>query len=346
MRLARIVVRGVRDAEAAAQIDLGQLDAVLVAYLGQQLHHPAGRDLESRHIENLRPDVAVNSDELQAIQLQRTAHGLRRLSAGQRDTELLVLVRGRDEFMGMRLDTDRDPDLHPLPLAEPLRDMRDPHHFLERVEHDPPDARLHGPGDFLGALVVPVQRDPLGRHSGRQRRGQLAPGTDIEVQPLLMQPPHNGPGQKSLPGVEHIGVRAESVLPGPAARPEIVLVQEIRRGTEFLGERGDIQPADGDHTVGVAPDRTGPHPRVEGVQVGGRPGVMPFGQHIGVPGPCGVRGTAHDSGDPLKIVQRCSGAEMPSRHRPLASTVRPASARASRARCTAKGFCSPTGSGG
>ena len=36
-------------------------------------------------------------------------------AAGQREAELLVLVGGRDELVGVRLDADRDPDQHPRP---------------------------------------------------------------------------------------------------------------------------------------------------------------------------------------------------------------------------------------
>lgn len=59
--LARVVVRGVRDAEATAEVDLGQLDAVLVAYVGQQPHDALGGDLEAGHVEDLRTDVGVDA---------------------------------------------------------------------------------------------------------------------------------------------------------------------------------------------------------------------------------------------------------------------------------------------
>lgn len=353
MRLAGVVGAGVGDAEAAAEVDLGQFDAVLVADVLQQADDPVGGDLEAGHVEDLRPDVRVDPDQLQTVELERPPHGLRRLPAGQRDAELLVLVGGGDELVGVRLDAHGDPDLDLLPLAEGLGGVRDPHDLLEGVEHDPPDTGLDGPADLLDGLVVAVEGDALGGHPGGQRGGQFAAGAHVQVQPLLVQPPHDGPGQERLAGVEHIGVRTERGAPGTRAGAEVVLVQDVGGRAELLGEPGDRDPRDGDHAVVAARDGLRPHLPVQGVEVGGRRGVVPLGQDVGVAGPGGMGGTAHDVILRLSVSlrdasahapQRCSGASMPSRDRPPASTVPAASARASRARWAAEGFSSPTGS--
>ena len=81
--------------------------------------------------------------------------------------------------------------------------------------------------DLLDRLVVAVQRDPLGGHPGGEGGGQLPAGADVEVEPLLVQPAHDGPGQERLAGVEDVGVRPEGVPPGPAAGAEVVLVEEV-----------------------------------------------------------------------------------------------------------------------
>ena len=70
-----------------------------------------------------------------------------------------------------------------------------------------------------------------------ERGGQLAAGADVEVEPLLVQPAHDGAGQERLAGVEDVGVRAEGVAPGAAAGAEVVLVEEVGRRAELLGER-------------------------------------------------------------------------------------------------------------
>lgn len=145
---------------------------------------------------------------------------------GEREAELLVLVCGGDELVGVRLDADRHPDLHRLADAQFVGDVRDADDLLEGVEHDPPDARLDGPADLGGGLVVAVEGDPGGRHPGVQRGGQLAAGADIEVEPLLVQPADDGAGKERLARVEDVGVGTEGVTPGAAAGPEVGLVQE------------------------------------------------------------------------------------------------------------------------
>lgn len=183
VRLAGVVVTGVRDAEPAPEVDLGQLDAVLVPDVLEQSHDPVRGDLEPRHVEDLGPDVRVDPDDLEPVQLQGPPHGLRRLPAGQRDTELLVLVGGGDELVRVRLDPDGDPDLHPLPLAERLGDVGHPHDLLEGVEHDPPDPGPDGTLDLLRRLVVAVEGDPLGGHPGGEGGGELAPEHTSRLSP-------------------------------------------------------------------------------------------------------------------------------------------------------------------
>lgn len=286
--------------------------------------------------------------------MQRPPHGLGGLPAGERDAELLVLVGGGDELVGVGLHADGDPDLDLLPLAQGLGDVRDPHDLLEGVEHDPPDAGLHGAGDLRDGLVVPVEGDALGSHPGGERGGKLSPGTDIEIQPFFLQPPHDGTREERLPRVEHIGVGPEGGAPGARPRPEVGLVHDVRGRAELLGEPGHGDPADGDDAVLAAADGLRPDLVVEDVEVGGRRGVVPLGQDVGVTGPGGMGGTAHDGGSQTlclspgdicsRFPQRCSGASMPSRDRPPASTVPAASASASRARWAAEGFSSPIGS--
>ena len=97
----------VGDAEAAAEVELGQLDPVLVADLGEQAEHAPGRDLEARRVEDLRADVAVQPAQLEAGPREHPADRLGARRRRQREAELLVLVRGRDELVGVRLDARR-----------------------------------------------------------------------------------------------------------------------------------------------------------------------------------------------------------------------------------------------
>lgn len=233
---------------------------MLVADLPQQADHAVRRHLEAGGVEDLRADVRVDAYQFERVQAQHPAHRLGRVPAAQGETELLVLVRGGDELVGVRLDADRDADLHPLPPAQLLRGVRHPDDLLERVHHDPPHPGLDGLADLLRGLVVAVQRDPVGRHPRGQRNGQFPAGAHVEVEPLLVQPAHHGAGQERLARVEDVGVRAEGLAPGTAAGPEVGLVQDVGGGAELLRETADVQSADGGDALGVPGDGTGPDP--------------------------------------------------------------------------------------
>ena len=79
----RVVLGGVGDAEAAAEVELGQLDAVLVARSAAcRPTHAAGGDLEAGGVEDLRADVAVQPAQVERRAAPATAPhrlgGLRR----------------------------------------------------------------------------------------------------------------------------------------------------------------------------------------------------------------------------------------------------------------------------
>ena len=68
----RRVLAGVRDAEAAAEIELGQLDAVRIADGREQADEPLGRQPETGGVEDLRADVGVQADELERLRVAST----------------------------------------------------------------------------------------------------------------------------------------------------------------------------------------------------------------------------------------------------------------------------------
>ena len=72
----RVVLGGVRDAEAAAEVHLRQRDAELVADPRLQGQHPAGRDLEAGGVEDLGADVGVQAEQLEARGGEHPAYGL------------------------------------------------------------------------------------------------------------------------------------------------------------------------------------------------------------------------------------------------------------------------------
>ena len=181
----------VRDAEPAAEVELRQLDAVLVADLGQQPDARRWAATSNPAVSKIcEPMWRVHADQLAAPASASDApHRLRGRAGGQREPELLVLVRGRDELVGVRLDPDGHPDQHPLPRTpRSAASVGEPDDLLERVEDDPADPGVERRRELGAALVVAVERDPLGREAGAQRDGQLAAGADVEAEALLARP--------------------------------------------------------------------------------------------------------------------------------------------------------------
>ena len=101
-------------------------------------------ELEARDVEDLRPDVAVQSDEAQVFGGEHAPHRGHGRAAGQRQAELLVLVCGRDELVGVRLDADGDPHENVLNDAGRTGDRVEAFDLGHRVEHHVADAGLDG----------------------------------------------------------------------------------------------------------------------------------------------------------------------------------------------------------
>ena len=177
-------VAQVRDAKAATEIDGGDLRGLVDAELGddvaQQADDTVRGDLEAADVEDLRADMAVQADQSQVIGGEDPAHRGHRRAAGQRQPELLVFVRGGDELVGVRLDTDGETDKHILDDARLARDGVEALDFGHRVQDDVTDPGFDRGGQLRDGFVVAVQRDPLGREVGMQRDGQLAAGADIQ----------------------------------------------------------------------------------------------------------------------------------------------------------------------
>jgi hypothetical protein len=170
--LGRVVLIGVGDAEPATQVELGDLDAVRVADPDGQLDHPVGRHLEAGRVEDLRADVRVQPGELQARAGDDPCHGLVGRARGQREAELLIVMRGGHELVGVGFHPGGDAYQHLRPGGRNPRVPRpgqvgQASDLLEGVGHDVPDAHVDGAGQLIQRLVVAVQRDLLRRHARR-----------------------------------------------------------------------------------------------------------------------------------------------------------------------------------
>ena len=136
--LGGVVLLGVGDAEPAAQVQLGDLDAVLVADPDGQVDHPVRGHLETGRVEDLRADVRVQPGERQAGQRDDPPDRLVGGPGGQREAELLVVVRGGHELVGVRLDPGGDPDQDvrlglAVAVRWPIGQVSQPGDLLERV---------------------------------------------------------------------------------------------------------------------------------------------------------------------------------------------------------------------
>ena len=109
----------VRDAEPAAEVELGHVHAVLGVHPPGQFEHAVRGHLEPAGVEDLRADVRVQPGELKRRQRDHPANRLLGGARGEREAELLVVVRGRHELVRVRLDPGGypDKDARPAPPA-------------------------------------------------------------------------------------------------------------------------------------------------------------------------------------------------------------------------------------
>ena len=119
----------------------GLVDAGLVANPGVQCEHAASRDLEARGVEDLACRCGCAGRAARAPAAASTRRTASRASPRVIEKpELLVLVRGGDVFVGVRLDPGGHAHHDRLECAEARGDLREPLDLDERVEDDPADA--------------------------------------------------------------------------------------------------------------------------------------------------------------------------------------------------------------
>ena len=268
LRRGRRVDAGVGDAEAAAEVELGQRGAGPIGELGVQAQRPSGRDLEALGVEDLRADVGVDPGQVQRRLLEAGLQRLGRRAAGDGEAELLVLVGGGDVLVGVRLDARGDPHHHPRPYAQLGGQLTQPGDLGERVDNDPPDTGGQRLAELGDALVVAVQADTVQVHPGPLDHGQLAAGADVDAQPLLAHPAGDRGAQEGLGRVVDVPA-GEGLGEGPGPRPQVGLVQHVRRRADLFGDLGGRDPGDGEDTVGILVHATAPQRGQQPVDVVG-----------------------------------------------------------------------------
>ena len=261
--------RGVGDAEAAAQVELRHRSAHGLGELAVDADEPPRGLAEAVGREDLRADVAVQPEEVEARVRGDATPELDR--SIQRQTELLVLVRSGEEIVGRGVHTAVHPDAHALSDPRRGRGLGDPLDLLLAVEHDDRDADGHGVRDLLGRLVVAVESDPARVDAGGERDREFAAARDIDVEPLLGHPARHLDAQERLACVVHgrIGADAgELPLQGGAgvagALTRDRLVYDVERRSEALDQLRRADVADLEHTAFAAATRgRGEHARLD-----------------------------------------------------------------------------------
>ena len=114
--------------------------------------------------------------------------------------------------------------------------------LVERIHHDPADARLERHGQLDRRLVVAVQHQALRRNSGLECYPQLAAGGNVEVHALPVGQAGHGFAEKRLGGVgDPVAERCHRL---PTASPEMLFVVNEQRGAELSGQPQGVAPPD------------------------------------------------------------------------------------------------------
>ena len=217
--------------------------------------HDADQDVDSSDERVARGDLAPEMT-VQAVQLEPGGGmGLVDRPVGHAhrhaEAELRIVATGADEVVAPGLDAGRDAQLHADPTPELGTERRHARELGQVVDDDPPDAGAHALHELVRRLVVAVEEDPLGRETRPQGRVQLAGARDVERQPRRGDQLRDPDDEQRLAGVSDRGIRRERVAPLGHPPLELGPVEDVQRGAEGAGERGDVDAADLDEAAAV-----------------------------------------------------------------------------------------------
>ncbi len=214
--------------------------------------------------EDLRPDVAVEPDEVEPGMRADARHGIRRVAEG--DAELLVFVRRRQEGVSVGVDAAVDAQPHPLNPTVACRRLRDPLDLLEAVDHDSAHADRYGPVDLVDRLVVAVEPETCWVDVSGERDRKLAAAAHVDVEARPGHPPCDLDTQERLarvvdlrrrPDARESGRERIEDLSGAFAR--MLLVDDIERCSVLRSQGADRHSADRELAVrprdGSRPER-------------------------------------------------------------------------------------------
>src|SRR6218665_117815 len=249
----RVILGRIRNPKPTTQVEFGQRRG-----RGERRvrpNKPFRRDGKTPGVKNLRPGVAVQTEQFQRGVIPDPLPQLHR--SLQRHTEFLVLVGRREKLVGGCVYAAVNPQPHRLSAPHRRRSLGDPIDLYLAVEHNDADTGAHGIPDLPDGLVVSVVTKPSSRRTRGQRESELARRAHVNVEPLGQHPRHDRPGEQGLARVVHghggadtRGRGGENITQGTGAGAGLPLVNHVERSAVVAGKGHDIHTTDHEVTVG------------------------------------------------------------------------------------------------
>ena len=188
---------------------------------GVQAEHPAGRDLEAGVSKICEPMWRVQADAARARSRAsdpaRPPRGASPL--GEREAELLVLVRGRDVLVRVRLDADGDAHQHAAPRT-PSRRRASASRSISSKESTtirPTPASSARLDLGVATCCCRASRSAAPGTPARSATASSPPVQTSRLQPLLGHPARDRRAQERLAGVVDVAPPARTRRETPAA---------------------------------------------------------------------------------------------------------------------------------
>ena len=177
------VAADVRNAVSATDIELSQDHAVRGANVGHRRDHPVDDFVVQGGVGDLRPDMAMQPDQVQQWLAEHAFHGLRGMPTGQREAELLISDPGGHCGVSVNVDIGGDADQALVAAGVP----RTPGRRFPSVS-PPPSDRRRPPLRHAARRAISrcrAARSGPGRRPPASAVGQLAAGAHIDAEMLL-----------------------------------------------------------------------------------------------------------------------------------------------------------------
>ena len=214
---------GVGDAEAAAEVELGQLDAELARRPARAGRAPGGRPPRSPRCRRSGCRCGSAGRAARARGGSSTRRTASTASPPVIEKPNFWSSWAVAMYSWVCASTRRSPAPSPArrtPSSAATRGQ--PLDLVERVDDDPADARARAPRRSSASdLLLPWKPIRAGSKPGPQRDGELAAGADVEAEALLGHPAGDRRAEERLAGVEDVVRRrtASRKASGTPARP-------------------------------------------------------------------------------------------------------------------------------